>query len=84
MFDMENSPVICHNFFGFIQEVIIFLWENTNEDEAELAMVGLNEQMRQILGEDEHPESLNQPELNDYYQGILNNDSFERAFRTSC
>ena len=71
LFDVENKPVLFHNLVALVQEVGCWLWENTRHEEAEADLVFLNENLRQIIGEDKHPESLLQPELNDHYQQIL-------------
>ena len=71
---------ICHNFFCLLQEILVFLWENTEHEEAELAMIGLHEEMMQTLGEEEHPECLNSPLLNDYYGRILRNEPVRWLF----
>lgn len=74
LFDVENKPVLFHNLVALVQEVGCWLWENTRHEEAEADLVFLNENLRQIIGEDKHPESLLQPELNDHYQQILLSD----------
>jgi len=51
---------------ALVQEVGCWLWENTRHEEAEADLVFLNENLRQVIGEDKHPESLLQPELNDH------------------
>ena len=74
LFHVENKPVLFHNLVALVQEVGCWLWENTRHEEAEADLVFLNEDFRQVIGEDEHPESLWQPELNDHYQAILLSD----------
>ena len=50
---MENSPVTCHNFFSFIQEVGSWLRENTRNEEVEAELMSLYEDVRQSIGEEE-------------------------------
>ena len=80
--DASNAPFLCHNLTALVQEILVFLWENTGHhwntaDEVHESLMNLNQQMLEILSDAPTPRILEvaEEQLNDYYRRILNDES---------
>ena len=75
--DASNAPFLCHNLCCLVQEILVFLWENTADDEVHESLMNLNQQMLEILSNAPTPRILEAAEeqFNDYYRRILNDES---------
>ena len=75
--DGSNAPFLCHNLCCLVQEILVFLWENTADDEVHESLMNLNQQMLEILSNAPTPRILEvaEEQLNDYYRRILNDES---------
>ena len=75
--DASNAPFFCHNLTTLVQEILVFLWENTADDEVHESLMNLNQQMLEILSNAPTPRILEvaEEQLNDYYRRILNDES---------
>ena len=75
--DGSNAPFLCHNLCCLVQEILVFLWENTADDEVHESLMNLNQQMLEILSNAPTPRILEvaEEQLNDHYRRILNDES---------
>ena len=74
LFNLEDKPVLFHNLVALVQELGCWLWTNIRHHKAEADLALFNKSFKNIIGEDEHPESLRLPELQDHYQQVLFSD----------
>ena len=77
MLDARNAPFLGHNLAALVQEILVFIWENTSDDEIHESLGNLNLQMLEVLSNAPTPRILEAAEeqLNDYYGRILNDES---------
>ena len=80
MLDARNAPFLGHNLAALVdlvQEILVFIWENTSDDEIHESLGNLNQQMLEVLSNAPTPRILEAAEeqLNDYYGRILNDES---------
>ena len=75
--DASNEPFLCHNLCCLVQEILVFLWENTADDEVHESLMNLNQQMLEILSNAPTPRILEvaEEQLNNHYRRILNDES---------
>ena len=75
--DGSNAPFLCHNLCCLVQEILVFLWENTADDEVHESLMNLNQQMLEILSNAPTPRILEvaEEQLNNHYRRILNDES---------
>ena len=72
MLDARNAPFLGHNLAALVdlvQEIPVFIWENTSDDEIHESLGNLNQQMLEVLSNAPTPRILEAAEeqLNDYY-----------------
>ena len=84
--DANNAPFqpfVCHNLVALLQEILVFLTENTSGDEVHEHLSNLNQQMLEVLSNAPIPRILEVAgeHLNDYYGGILNNEELRIHFQ---
>ena len=75
--DARNAPFLCHNLAALVQEILVFLTENTTDDEVHEQLSNLNQQMLEVLTNAPTPRILEvaEEQLNNYYGRILNDES---------